>query len=152
MSFPAAIALCSNLARSLVVAASKNSVSSGSFSAASRFVVQRAMTCALASCASLSSLRPTSIGSGITVSALRNLQCYTLLSAELGADDSEGACGIIEARRVPVRHARERSRRRKTARLQECKHVRLRIGKIDEERCVDALDRVRHDGAGDRIA
>src|SRR5580704_6671559 len=64
MSLPAAIALCSNLARSLVVAASKNSVSSGFLSAASRFVVQRDMPCALASCASLPSLRPTRIGSG----------------------------------------------------------------------------------------
>ena len=83
---------------------------------------------------------------------LPTLQCYTLLSPELRTDHSEGAFGIIEARRLPVRHARERSHRRKTARLQECEHVRLRIGEIDEERRVDALDRVRQERAGDPIA
>ena len=57
---------CSSSARSCVVAASKNNVSFLSLSAASRSVVQRAMPCALASFASLSALRPTRIGSGIT--------------------------------------------------------------------------------------
>src|ERR1700724_2158766 len=68
MSLPAAIALCRRRARSLVVAASKNNVSSRFFSAPWRSVVQRAMPFALASCASLASLRPTRIGSGITLS------------------------------------------------------------------------------------
>src|SRR3954454_16954479 len=72
MSFPAAIALRSSLARSLVVAASKKRVSSGFLSAALRSVVQRVTPFAFASCASFASLRPTRIGSGITRSPLRS--------------------------------------------------------------------------------
>src|SRR5262249_17286883 len=63
---PAAIALRSSCARSCVVAASKNTVSSGLFSAASRSVVNRVSPCALASAASFSELRPTRMGSGMT--------------------------------------------------------------------------------------
>src|SRR6266480_3456275 len=84
MSLPAAIARRNSLARSLVVAASKNSVSSRLLSAALRSVVQRAIPCALASCASLASLRPTRIGSGITVSPLRNATppCWRIATIE----------------------------------------------------------------------
>src|SRR5262245_43807228 len=70
MSLPAAIALASSSGRICVVAASKNSVSFLSASALSRSVVKRATPCALASSASLASLRPTRIGSGITLSPL----------------------------------------------------------------------------------
>src|SRR5712691_3035912 len=66
MSLPAAIALRKSLARSLVVAASKKSVSSRFLSAALRSLVQRVSPCALANCASFASLRPRRIGSGIT--------------------------------------------------------------------------------------
>src|SRR6266545_672418 len=66
MSLPAAIALRSSLARSFVVAASKNKVSSLFLSAALRSVVQRVMPCAFASCSTLAALRPTRIGSGMT--------------------------------------------------------------------------------------
>src|SRR5262245_23926199 len=66
MSLPAAIALRRSLARSLVVAASKNSVSSRFLSAALRSLVQRVSPCAFAKWASLALLRPTRIGSGIT--------------------------------------------------------------------------------------
>src|SRR6266511_2404756 len=58
MSLPAALALRSSLARSFVVAASKNKVSSLFLSAALRSVVQRVMPCAFASCSTLAALRP----------------------------------------------------------------------------------------------
>ena len=64
------MALASSRGRICVVAASKNTVSFLSASAASRSVVKRVRPCALASAASFSSLRPTRIGSGITRSPL----------------------------------------------------------------------------------
>ena len=66
MCLPASIACVTRSARICVVAASKNTVSFGFFSAAARSVVERAMPYCLASAAIFSALRPTRIGSGIT--------------------------------------------------------------------------------------
>src|SRR6185295_10270067 len=66
MSLPAAIAFFTSLWRSLVVAASKNSVSSLFLSAALRSVEKRSMPCASASASTFSGLRPSRIGSGMT--------------------------------------------------------------------------------------
>ena len=66
MCLPASIAWVTRSARICVVAASKNTVSFGFFSAAARSVVERATPYCLASAATFSALRPTRIGSGIT--------------------------------------------------------------------------------------
>jgi hypothetical protein len=65
-----AIAFLSSAARPLVVAASKNSGYLRSPMTASRSVAQRSIPCARASSSILRALRPTRIGSGITVSPL----------------------------------------------------------------------------------
>src|SRR5918992_975853 len=60
------MARLSSAGRICVVAASKNTVSSGFFSAASRSVDQRAMPCAFARRSSLPASRPSSTGSGMS--------------------------------------------------------------------------------------
>src|SRR5688500_13514474 len=72
MCLPASIACVTRSARICVVAASKNTVSVGFFSAAARSVVERATPYCLASAAIFSALRPTRIGSGITRSPFGN--------------------------------------------------------------------------------
>ena len=72
-------------------------------------------------------------------------------SPEFRPHHGEGARGVVEARRRPVKHARERPRRGEAARVEEAAHLALAVGEVDEQRTFDPVERARHERALDGI-